>query len=359
MALTKPILNNVNAWDKANGQTFTFNVIGGDAVVGNTLYILDNSNNTVVYTLNTTSFQYKAVVPSNAIGLVNGTYYSAYVVTHNSNNDNSPNSNIIQFYCYTTPSWAITNITSGSIVTKSSIAPQISYSQSEGEALNDYTFNLYNSSQILLSSSGVLYTNSSASTYTASYDFLGLEDNTVYYIQTVGHTVNGTLLDTNLIEFTVSYSQPETYNVLVLQNNCDGGYITYYSLAYVIEGISNPSPPTYTTDGVNLKNAGSYVIWQDNYNIENNFTVKGWIKSANLDTTILMLSNGNNDYIEVQYITDPENSNKIRIALQVYSNNLPSYYIYSNSINKPNNNTVICFQIRRINNIYDIVIGVV
>ena len=39
MALTTPILNSVPAWDVANGQIFTFNVIGGDQVVGNILYI--------------------------------------------------------------------------------------------------------------------------------------------------------------------------------------------------------------------------------------------------------------------------------------------------------------------------------
>ena len=37
MALTTPILNSVAAWDVNNGQTFTFNVIGGDLVNGNKL----------------------------------------------------------------------------------------------------------------------------------------------------------------------------------------------------------------------------------------------------------------------------------------------------------------------------------
>ena len=43
MALTKPILNNVAAFDASNSQAFTFNVVGGSQVVGNTLTIKDNT----------------------------------------------------------------------------------------------------------------------------------------------------------------------------------------------------------------------------------------------------------------------------------------------------------------------------
>lgn len=359
MALTTPILNSVPAWDKANGQTFTFNVVGGDAVVGNILYILDNSTNTVVYTLTTTSFQYQAVVPANATGLSNGTYYSAYVVTKNGNGDLSSPSNTIQFYCYTTPSWAISNISSGSIVTNSSIAPQASYSQSQGEALSDYTFMLYDSSQTQLATSGVLYTGSSASSQTVTYNFFGLEDNTVYYIRATGHTVEGTVLDTGMIVFTVSYLQPEAYDILYLKNNCQEGYINYYSQAYVIGGSSYPSPPTYTTNGVNLTSNGSYVKWISGFDISDDFTLKAWVQSPTNNSLLIKLSEDSNNYINISYLQDPMNVNKRIVMLEVYINNSLTYIAYSNSFTPPNSSKQLCIQVRRIGNIYEVLAEVV
>lgn len=357
MALTKPILNSVVAWDVANGQTFTFNVIGGDAVVGNTLYILDNTTNIVVYTLSTTSFQYKAIVPANAIGLINGTYYSAYVVTTNSNGDLSLPSNTIQFYCYTTPSWAITNISAGSVVNNSSIAPQALYSQAEGEALSDYTFTLYSSSQTQLATSGVKYTGSSASSLTVNYDFFGLEDNTVYYIRATGHTVGGTFIDSGYIQFTVSYILPETFNVLTVQNNCNDGYITYYSLAYVIEGISNPFPPTYIDGKVDLTSLGSWVKWDNNFVVNDNFTMKAWIINPNVNTDLIRFQDVNGYSITVGIYAYLLDGTKVCATLSAY-NGLDGfdYFIYSDPIPMPSDNVMLCIQVRRINNIYEVLI---
>ena len=354
MALTTPILNSVPAWDKANGQTFTFNVVGGDAVVGNILYILDNSTNTVVYTLTTTSFQYQAVVPANATGLSNGTYYSAYVVTKNGNGDLSSPSNTIQFYCYTTPSWAISNISSGSIVTNSSIAPQASYSQSQGEALSDYTFMLYDSSQTQLATSGVLYTGSSASSQTVTYNFFGLEDNTVYYIRATGHTVEGTVLDTGMIVFTVSYLQPEAYDILYLKNNCQEGYINYYSQAYVIGGYSIPVSPTYTSEGIDLRTNGAVVGWNSGFSIPTNFTLKAWVQKPNLNKILFTLYDEDNNYIDVSYLQDPISNSKGIIMLEVYINNVLTYMCYSTSFTKPTSSQTLCIQIRCVDNIYEV-----
>lgn len=362
MALTKPILDTINAWDVSNGQTFTFNVIGGDQVVGNTLYILDNSTNTIVYSLTTTTYQYKAVVPANASGLVNGTYYSAYVVTYNSTSQTSSPSNTIQFYCYTTPSWAFNNISAGTVINNSSVAASISYNQTEGEALNDYTINLYDVSQNLLSSSGIKYTGSSTSSQTVSYTFYGLEDNDIYYIRGFGHTIGGTNLDTGFVNFSVSYVAPETYSVLVLKNNCNDGYITYYSLAYAIEGSSYPSPPEYIMNqggvGVNLVPEGYWVEYNQtnsNFIISDDFTLKAWVVSPNVNSNLITLSNSNGHSILVNYEVYPFDSTKVMATVIVDSN----YYIYSNPISIPSNNEVLCIQLRKINNIYEVLLGVV
>lgn len=361
MALTKPILDTVNSWDVSSGQTFSFNVVGGDQVVKNTLYILNNATNVVVYSLTTTTLQYKSVVPPNAPGLSNGIYYSAYVVTYNSNGQTSVPSNSIQFYCYTTPSWSFSNISSGTIVNNSSVVPIVAYSQNQGEALNDYTINLYSASQNLLSTSGTKYTSSSASSQSVSYAFYGLEDNTIYYVRAFGHTSGGTSLDTGFINFSVSYTSPESYDLLLLRNNCNDGYITYYSLAYAIEGSSNPSPPTYSNNvggvGVNLKNSNAWVEWNQtnsNFIITDNFTLKAWVYSPNINSNLITLSNSNYN-IKIDYELYPFDTTKVIVSLLVDN----GYYIYSNPILIPQSNKVLCIQLRKINNIYEILLGVV
>lgn len=354
MSLTKPILNTVTAWDVADGQTFTFNVVGGDAVTGSTLYIRDNATNTVVYTLNTTSFKYTATVPANASGLTNGTYYNAYIVTHNSNNEDSAASNTIQFYCYTTPSWAFTNFSSGTIATSSAIAPQAAYSQSEGEALSDYTFYLYDASQTQISTSGMMYVGSSSSSLTLEYTFSGLEDDTAYYLRATAHTTEGTALDTGYIRFTTDYVRPSNYSILSLENNCDEGYITYSSLAVDIEGESYPETPTYTTDGVDLTEEGSYVTWNDGFEIEDNFTLKAIVKNPTLGATLITMTNENGDSITITYVQDPDDDTKVLVEVAV-----GEYMIYSDSITAPASTDQVCIQLRRINDVYNIILGVV
>lgn len=355
LSLTKPILNSVVAWDVADGQTFTFSVIGGDAVTGNTLYIINNNSSQVAYSIETESFKYESVVPANVPSLHNGIYYSAYVVTKGTNNSVSEPSNTIQFYCYSTPQWGITNITEGSTVTNSSIVPTGQYSQAEGERLNDYTFTLYNSSKIALATSGPQYPASADSTLTFEYSFGGLENNTDYFIRLTGHTVQDTVLDTDYISFVTSYITPEAYSVLELYNNCDEGYIVYNSKAIGIAGESYPSPPTYTENGVDLTAPGSYVVWNSGFEITDNFTLKAWLKNPTLNSDLISLQQGKNGDIVIGYVQDPENINNTLITVTVNG----TYFIYSDSIPTPASTDLICVQVRRINNIYHVLYEVV
>ena len=349
MALTKPILNTVPAWDVVDGQTFTFNVIGGDVVVSNTLYIKDNSTNTIVYTLTTVSYKYECEVPANASGLENGKYYSAYIITHDSSNNDSPPSNTIQFYCYITPSWTL-NINSQTTIVNSYFNAIVTYNQPQGELLNDYTISLYDSSENLAMSSGMLYVNSTEFPLSLEYMFQGLEDNTRYFLRAIGHTVNSTFLDTGLIDFIVEYSEPSEYNILLLQNNCEDGYITYYSAAESITGISNPPTPTYTVNGINLLFDDSYVKYE-NIKVSEDFYIQAWIEQPKLNTTLIILETISNEFIIIDCIQDWEDNNKIRIQATVNNN----YYIYSNNVTY-NNANVYSFRFLKNKNLYDLVL---
>lgn len=334
MSLTTPILNSVPAWDVSMGQLFTFNVIGGDQVVGSTLYIKNNATGIVEYTQDTVSYQYQIQVPANPSNLVNGTYYSAYIVTKNNSNQISQPSNFIQFYCYTTPTFNI-NIAQGAVITNSAVNTTLSYTQIENEPLNDYTFFLYNSSRSQISSSGMQYTDNDTGTFTTNYSFLGLTDGDSYFIRVEGHTVEGTVLDTGYIRFTVQYSQPQSYNILSLKNNCKEGYIDYYSNAFSIVGIGYNA--VLSDDMLKLNgNIDSYAIWDDGVRITDNFALSLWFTNLKLTVNndlfgqcnmVTLMNDDTEEQIAINYVCDyVEQVSYVEAVVN------DSYYIYSNFV---------------------------
>lgn len=353
MALTKPILFEATAFDVQDGYTFRYNVISGEQPTGATIYIFNNISGSLVYQYSVTSFRFEITIPSNS-GLVNGVYYSAYITTKNAGGDESPQSNTIQFYCYTNPTWVFTNVSTGSIVEGSTFAPEISYQQIEDEPLMSYIINLYDTEQIQIATSGTKYTSSTTGSFIGSYTFGGFEDATSYYVKAIGQTLGGTILETEMILFTIRYVSPETYSQFIVTNNCDGGYITYTSNVVLIDGKSNPSPPTYIDNElVDLKQEDSWVVWDDGFQVSDNYTLKAWIKNPNIGRPLIKLTNPNGEFVEVYIYTDPNDEDKVFVELLVDNgkyviNTLPD------SINKPTSTDELCIQIRCIDNIYQI-----
>ena len=155
MALTTPILYSIPAFDATKEQTFTFAVVGGSQVNANTLTIKDNATLTTVYSQTQTSYRFEHILPANT--LTNGTYYQATLTTKDAQGNESSPSAPIQFYCYSQPTFIISNMPIGNVVTNSSFAFNVQYNQIQGEILNAYVFDLYSASGALISTSGTLY----------------------------------------------------------------------------------------------------------------------------------------------------------------------------------------------------------
>jgi hypothetical protein len=151
MAMTKPIALSQNAFDATTSATFQFTSSGGNQVTKNKITIRLNSDNSVVYTNTLETFKFEQTVPANT--LVNGTYYNVYFNTYDKDNNISSNSNVITFYCYTQPTFLITNIPSTNIINSSNFTFQATYTQTEEELLYFYQFILYDSSRNVLSKS--------------------------------------------------------------------------------------------------------------------------------------------------------------------------------------------------------------
>ena len=301
--LTTPILYSVNAFDAQNPFIFQFASIGGNQVVANTLTIKDNATLATIYSQTQTTYKFSHNLPANT--LTNGTYYQATLTTKDVQGNESNASSPIQFYCYSQPTFEISNMPSNNVIPNSSFAFTVTYNQAQGEILNAYVFNLYSASGALISTSNTMYNTDTSLPLNISYLFSGFEDNASYSIEVTGVTANGTQITTGRISFTTNYTSPETFSDLLLANNCKGGYITIKSNVIGIDGESNPETPVYINDEeIDLRNVGSYVEWREGYTVSGDWTMRLWGRDYTPNSEIFRFSNTKGDIITINYCVD-------------------------------------------------------
>lgn len=351
MALTTPILYNVPAFDSSQAQIFAFNSLGGNQVTGSTLTIKNNVTLQTVYSQTQISYRFEHILPANT--LVNGTYYQATLTTRDASGNESNPSAAIQFYCYTQPSFTISNMPVGNIITNSSFAFSITYNQEQGETLNAYVFNLYNAGGALISTSNTLYNSSTTLPFTGTYLFSGFEDKSTYFIEVNGVTSGGTQITTGRIKFTTNYSTFSTFSYLFLTNNCSGGYITIESNIVGIDGITNPQNPTYIDNQeIDLRKDGYYVEWADGYIISGDWTMRMWGRQFTPDKEIVRFSSANGDIVSIYY---RQTATQAFFEMRCVNKNfIWGYTIESQYISLPADNEQVFCWLRKIDNLYEL-----
>lgn len=224
MAVTTPVLNPVVAFDATKPMTFTFSSVGGNQVVANKLTIRNATTLEILYDKTVNSFVLEHTLPANT--LLNGLYYQATVIAYDASGAASAASAPIQFYCFSEPTFAFANLTTGYTISTSSHSFVAQYEQLENELLNQYSFVLYDIDDKQLATSGVQYVGSTSLPPTlVVWTVNGLEDDTDYKIITNGVTVYGTQVTTGVVSFSVRYDSPEVPIPIELTNKCDDGYI--------------------------------------------------------------------------------------------------------------------------------------
>lgn len=358
MSLTRPTLIAIPSFDATQPYTFSFSVQAGSSqIVANQLTIRRQSDNEIVYDEKQETFKYEHILSANK--LVNGTYYNAVVSVFDIDNNQSPISIPIQFWCYSTPSIVFTNIPINGIITNASFNFSFSYTQNENEALNSYVINLYNAFQTQIASSNTVYVQNGIPPYNGEYLFAGFEDNTTYFIEIVATTINGAIISSGKNQFTVKYSRPDLFTLVELKNNCEEGYITLRSNIVIIEGKSNPEPPIYIDNKeVDLTQNGSWVEWNEGYSITNDFLARIWFRKPNLYSPLLTFTNIDGQTITLNYMQgyENENSSNIQSYVELYVKSLEGfeYYIYSNYIDILSNDDYYNVWLTRVNNIYQL-----
>lgn len=312
--LTQPIINNIAAFDATQAQTITFTVIGGAQVIANRLVISNNQTGAQVYNQIQSTMKLEHTIPANTLS--NGVYYNAIVYTINSGNEESVASVAVPFYCYSTPILTITNIPETETIENGTYAFTGNYIQTENERLDSYQYTLYDSNKDVLSQSPLIYYDTDNS---LSYTFRGMSNDTAYYIELTGETVNNTKITSGLVYFTIRYEQPASFAICDLVNDCHNGYIQISSNIVAIDGTSNPDPPIYINDKeVDLTDKDAWVEWASGFRIQDNFTMRVWGREFTPYEKIITLTND---------LNSDEKPNKIELKWMIGDviKNLPSY----------------------------------
>lgn len=360
MALQKPIVNSIAAFDADFEHTISFVVNGGDQVTSNRAIIKLGSTNETVYDETQTTFSLQHTIPAQT--LTNGRYYTIQIQTFNSESGASTFSSPITFYCYNTPSFSFTNLPTGNVIENAGYTFELGYDQSEGEALNSWIVNLYNSSQTLVWTSDTNYTGANGvPPANFSVDISGFEDGSLYYIRAIGQTEQFTVLDTGYILLTCVFDVTSIYTQFVLDNNSCEGYIMITSNVVSLDGTANPNPPTYINeDEIDLTGAEDYVNWEQSFAVYDKSTTRIWLRAMNKDSIIATFYNAN----------APEQS--MTLFEREYTENGTTYvyiegyyigilgvegYIYSNIITKPSNEQQLMIWLQKNGGMYDLSIA--
>ena len=316
MALVKPIVNEIVAFDATVGTTVTFTASGGDQVYKNEIKVmLNNSDGTesLAYDNTITSYELSHTIPAGV--LINGKYYKVSIRTFDVLNNASPWSNSQPFYCYKTPVLSF-NITNGQTINTPNYHIVLNYNQAENEKVDYAIINVYNGSNLLIGSSGNLY-NSDYPPLSFGYDVFGLDNHSQYYVQGIVVTVNGTIVQTNKIIFYTNYGTIIDETTLTATLDSCNGYVNLHSsIVSKICGESSPSPLEYIFNGrmANLRNATAdinipdyafWAKWDKLFTIPKDFILRLWFYPARQPFEIIRLSNSDDSsYMKINFRRD-------------------------------------------------------
>lgn len=316
----KPILYLIPSFDSSVGTIIKFSWLGNQPV-SNTLRIKNNATNEIVYEQTQTTMRLEHIIPTSS-GLINGTLYNASVRTTDTTGVYSEWSDILLFYCYSTPTFQI-NIEPNQIVQAQTYGVNITYSQSEGELLQSYRVRVFNSNDEIVYDSNTRY-------IIDTVRITNLQDNNHYSIIATGETVNGMVLSTGRISFSADFIKSEAYFVCEVTNMYDTGGIYIKSNIVSVEGSSDADVVYIDNEIADLTN--NTVHFNKGFSISGDFSLMIRGKGFQPGEQILRLS-GNDEIVTVDY---------------KYDGILNQYYFELNAMYKNNK-----YMITSINNFID------
>lgn len=306
----KPALYLIPAFDRNVGIIIKFSWLG-NLPIANTLRIIDNLTEKVVYEETQTTMRLEHIISSNN-KLINGRLYKASVKVTDNNSD-SEWSDVLLFYCFTTPTFKI-NIAQGQIIQAQTYGVEITYDQSEGELLQSYRAIVYNSNNEVIYDSNIRY-------ILDAIRITNLQDDGDYSILVTGTTINGMNLSTGRISFSSDFVKSEAYFICEVDNMYDTGGIYIKSNIVSIEGHADKNVEYINVDAENyIANLKYNVVhFDEGFSINNNFSlaIKG---NMDVGSHILQIR-GNSETINVYFKRDARAKQNYFELEALYRNN--------------------------------------
>ena len=279
--LTTPIIPRITTFDPTVDITVDF-LYTGNQINRNRAVVIDTSTYQTVYDNEQYRMRLDHVFPNGTF--TPGKSYQIKIKVFDSYGNESDFSAPTLFYCYSTPSFGFSNLTSGEIVRTANLTLNLFYSQAENDTLKEYQIQLYDYNKILLTTSGNLY---DASNMTCSFNQLKNEHE--YYVKAVGITKHDMSFDTGLIPFTVKYITIPTNVLFQVKNQSIDGRISLESGVIDIEYRT-------TNDNYTIKN-GELTIGVDNvltyyngFKIDDEFQVFLKARKLPLNTAVFKMT---------------------------------------------------------------------
>ena len=212
----------ITPFDAESGTAIQFRW-DGNMAFKNRCIIKDNDTYTTVYDHTIDSFEscHPLDLSMFTSPLINGRKYLAYIIVYDRNGIASDiQSTGTLFLCLKTPTFLFSDLPPDNMLTSSTQTLTLSYSQENGELLNEWSITIYSMSRTEVSSSGSKY-----SLDNLEYTFSGFVNNTDYYIRAEGKTENGMPVDTGYIPVKVRYDANGIFSLLQPVNIAEKGVI--------------------------------------------------------------------------------------------------------------------------------------
>lgn len=345
--MAKPIINKITSVDARYDYTVTMTYNGNQPYSnrliiydGNTLGVLYDEPEDVLYDGTTTSFLLKHTIPANT--LINGKKYAVQVQFFDIDGVASALSDKYYFWTLETPLFYFEGMKDEedevNVIKSASLEVNVHYSQSNWEDVKSYKFSIYDDMKNLLSESDTMYFSG-----TLSYIYRGLLNDTSYHIRCTGITERGIELNTGYVKIFVKYENANLYSRIYAECNEYNGMVKYHTNLILIE----PEEDNYEYDNGYIDLLDKTLTYKDNVLISGDFTMSIKCKNAYRETTLLKCSNKNAGFTLSSIIADDE---RLMYKL-VVPNGICNYVLYSNKIQIETDDLVI-IHIRRINNVY-------
>lgn len=267
--------NNISL-DATNPITISW-VNTGDRHVKYQIIIKKNSDDTLAHDSGEVS-TYNAfyTVPSDTLD--NGIQYKYQIKLWNINND-TITSDWILLKTSSTPIVSFTNIIEDGIVYNNTYLFQAEYSQAESVPIQSWQMIIYDNNEAIISTTSETFDS------TIEYQFSGLNNNSVYYIECQVKSQDNLLNSTGKIKFNVQYEVPDIYIQLKANNLANQGAV---QLQWNCLQIIGESENTSFIDEEKLDTKNGKVWFDNGFNIDGNFTLKLWLES--IDNTVYTIN---------------------------------------------------------------------